>query len=230
MSWINKALLKYLRRVAALGGLVASCAYAGPPMAFKDSWMLMTEASSQSKDLMLNYAFTGTDSLGVGYHNWKTEDLQHKIEHSGVNYTRRLARWNTPDSQANLWLVVDAGNTKVPTAFAGINAGSRMGIMPSVQFDWETTRLYFLLGASTLRGSNGLKVDTYKTQVGFSFFEAQFDEWQPWLILEGKRMTKLMDKTEVTPFLRVIHKSLYLEVGANTDGKPRVGLMKVFYF
>ncbi|MGL4575473.1 MAG: hypothetical protein ACRCV9_11880 [Burkholderiaceae bacterium] len=215
---------------ASMAFAAAATAFAGPPMAFKESWMLMGEASEQNKDVMANYAFTGTDSVGVGYHNWKTEDLVHKVEHSGVNYTRRLARWNTPDSQANLWFVVDAGNTKVPTAFAGINAGSRTGIMPSVQFDWETTRLYFLIGASTLRGNGGLQIDTYKTQVGFSFFEAQFDEWQPWLILEGKRMTKLMEKSEITPFLRLIHKSLYVEVGANTEGKPRVGLMKVFYF
>jgi hypothetical protein len=147
-----------------------------------------------------------------------------------VNYTRRVARWNSPDAQANLWFVLDAGATNAPTAFSGINAGRRTGVMPSVQFDWETTRLYFLAYASTLRGSGGLKVDTYKSQVGFSFFEAQFDEWQPWLVLEAKRMDKLMEKTEITPFLRVIHKSVYLEVGANTDGKARVGLMKVFYF
>jgi hypothetical protein len=37
-------------------------------------------------------------------------------------------------------------------------------------------------------------------------------------------------KPEVTPFLRVISNSLYIELGANLQGKPRVGLMKVIHF
>jgi hypothetical protein len=208
--------------------LWCATAQAGPPMAFKESWMLMGEVSAENKDVMLNYAFTAADSVGVGYHLWKGDGAMPgmRVEHSGVNYTRRLARWNSLDAQANLWLVIDAGPVKDALNFAG----TRTGIMPSVQFDWETTRLYTMASAATLRAKNDVKYDTYKAQVGFSFYEAQFDEWQPWLILEAKHMPRMFEETEITPFLRVIHKSLYLEVGANTEGKPRLGVMKVFYF
>jgi hypothetical protein len=219
----------YRRGAAVLFFLLAAThAHAGPPMAFKDSWMFMGEASSDNKDFMLNYAFTGTDSLGVGYHLWKGDGAMPgmRVEHSGLNYTRRLARWNTPDSQANLWFVLDVGATKDALNFSG----SRTGWMPSLQFDWETTRLYTAVYASTLRAKGGVQYDTYKAQAGFSFYETQFDEWQPWLIVEAKHMPRMFEKTEITPFLRLIHKSLYLEVGASTEGKPRVGVMKVFYF
>jgi hypothetical protein len=215
--------------VVGLAGLLTCAAVlAGPPMAFKESWMLMGEASSENKDVMLNYAFTARDSVGVGYHVWKGDGAMPgmRVAHSGLNYTHRLARWNSPDAQANLWLVVDAGPVKDALNFQG----TRTGIMPSVQFDWETTRLYTMAYAGTLRAKGNVQYDTYKAQVGFSFYETQFDEWQPWLILEAKHMPRMFEKTEITPFLRVIHKSVYLEIGANTEGKPRVGLMKVFYF
>jgi hypothetical protein len=202
--------------------LMHANAWAGPPMAFKDAFMLMGEASADNKDWMLNYSVTPRDAFGVGYHLWKGDGL-HRIEHSGVNYTRLVQRWNKEHSQANLWFVLDAGQFKKD------DEARRFGWMPSVQFDWETTRLYALVGASTLRAGSE-QYDTYKAQAGFSFYEAQFDQWQPWLVVEAKKMPGLMEKTEITPFLRVIHKSLYLELGANTDGKVRAGLMRVFYF
>jgi hypothetical protein len=215
-------LIRLLIIAFALAAGSAGPAWAGPPMAFKDAFMLMGEASSQSKDWMLNYALTSRDAFGIGYHAWKSDNGALRIEHSGVNYTRLVRRWNQEHSQANLWFVLDAGQ------FKRNRESGRTGWMPSVQFDWETTRLYALLAASSLRAS-GAQYDTYKAQAGFSFYEAQFDEWQPWAVLEVKRMPGLNDKVEVTPFLRLIHKSLYLEVGATTEGKPRIGLMRVFY-
>ncbi len=203
--------------------LAAGPVSAGPPMAFKDAFMLMGESSSQFKDWMLNYSVTPRDSIGAGYHLWKSDDGAQRIEHAGVNYTRLLQRWNKENSQANLWFVVDAGQ------FRRNDEPGRFGWMPSLQFDWETTRLYALISASTLRAGSA-QYDTYKAQAGFSFYETQFDQWQPWLVVEARKMPGLMDKTEVTPFLRLIHKSLYLELGANTDGKVRAGLMRVFYF
>lgn len=202
---------------------------AGPLTGFKDSWMVMGEASELNQDWMINRAFTGKDALGVGYHRWKMDGSPHRVEHTGVNYVRRVARWNRPDSQANLWFALDVGTTR-ETHPSGHRMADRTGWMPMVQFDWETTRLYTLVSAATLRGKGGLQYDTYKAQAGFSFYEVNFDEWQPWLVVEAKRMPRFDDKVEVTPFLRFILKSLYVEVGANTEGKPRVAVMKVFAF
>ena len=209
-------------------GIFIGSAYAGPPMGFKDAAMVMGESSSSTKDWMVNYSFTPSDALGVGYHLWKGDGKVPgmRVEHSGVSYTRLLKRWNTPGSQANIWFGVDAGSVTDALNFSG----TKLGVMPSVQADWETTRLYALAFASTLRMRGGPQYDTFKAQAGFSFFEAEYDEWQPWLVVEVKHMPGMYVKPEVTPFLRVISNSLYIELGANLQGKPRVGLMKVIHF
>jgi hypothetical protein len=220
---------KFLKSLVAGWSVIWICsAHAGPPMGFKDAAMVMGEASSSTKDWMVNYSLTPTDAIGVGYHLWKGDGkvAGMRVEHSGLSYTRLLKRWNTPGSQANLWFGVDAG----PVTDALNFSGSKFGVMPSIQADWETTRLYALVFASTLRMRGGPRYDTFKAQVGFSFFEAEYDEWQPWFVIEVKHMPGMFAKAEVTPFLRVISNSLYIELGANLQGKPRVGLMKVIHF
>lgn len=220
------------RHIKILSGLLFSSiipyAYAGPPMGFKDAAMVMGEASAANKDVMVNYSFSSQNALGVSYHLWKGDGKTPgmRVEHVGASYTRLLGRWNNEASQANLWFGVDAGNVRDALNFNG----TRFGYMPSIQFDWETTRLYALVYASTLRTKSSPQYDTYKMQLGFSFFEAEYDEWQPWLVVEAKHMPGMYEKPEVTPFLRVISKSLYIEAGANLQGKPRIGLMKVIHF
>jgi hypothetical protein len=203
-------------------------AEAGPPMGFKDAAMIMGESSSRNNDWMVNYSTSQYNAFGASYHLWrgdgKTPGM--RVEHSGVSFTRLVKRWNNDGSQANIWFGIDAGNAKDALNFSG----TRFGYMPSMQFDWETTRAYALASVSTLRISGNRSYDTYKAQGGFSFYEAEFDEWQPWLVLEVKHMPGMFSKPEVTPFLRFISNSLYLEIGANLDGKPRFGLMKVIHF
>jgi hypothetical protein len=197
-------------------------------MGFKDAVMVMGEASSANKDWMVNYSFTSKDALGASYHLWKGDGKTPgmRVAHTGLSYTRLVKRWNSEGSQANVWFGVDIGNTTDALSFSG----SKFGAMPSVQLDWETTRLDALGYASTLKISGGPQYPTYKMQAGFSFFEAEYDEWQPWFVVEVKHMPGMYAKPEVTPFLRVISKSLYIELGANLQGKPRVGLMKVIHF
>jgi hypothetical protein len=197
-------------------------------MGFKDAAMVMGESSALTSDWMVNYATSKDNAFGVSYHLWRGDGKisNMRVEHSGLSFTRLVKRWNNENSQANIWFGIDAGNTKDNLNFQG----SRFGYMPSLQFDWESTRAYALASISSLRIQGNRSYDTYKIQAGFSFYEAEFDEWQPWLVLEVKHMPGMFDKPEVTPFLRFISNSLYLEVGANTQGKPRLGLMKVFHF
>jgi hypothetical protein len=64
--------------------------------------------------------------------------------------------------------------------------------------------------------------------MGFSFYEANYDETQPWLIFEARRMSMVSDAYEVTPMLRLIHKRFFVEAGANLQGKPRLSFMYVY--
>ena len=70
--------------------------------------------------------------------------------------------------------------------------------------------------------------DTATLRTGFSFYEADYDEVQPWFIVEVRRSRGLTDKNEVTPMLRLIHKRYFFELGVNDASQVRASLMVTY--
>jgi hypothetical protein len=174
------------------------------PMGFKDSWMAMGDFGPNWREGWVNYALTARDAVGVGGLYMRSDDKLKRREVAEVTYTRLLARWNTRDSQANAWLVVGAGSVQ-----GNDFAGSKSLFAPGVQFDYETTRVY-VAASGRLYRANGIKHDYGAVRAGFSFYEVDYEETQPWLIVEARRMRGLSDKTEITPMLRLINKGYFV--------------------
>ena len=76
--------------------------------------------------------------------------------------------------------------------------------------------------------ANGLNHDFGSVRVGFSFYEVDYDQTQPWLVLEARRVRGLSDKTEITPMLRLIHNRYFVELGVNNSRQARANFMYVF--
>lgn len=181
-----------------------------------DSWMLMGDFAPDGRDLALNYAFTRTDALGATLGSWRADaragDNAPRREFAGATYTRLLHRWNLPHAQANLWFAGAAGALR-----RGEREGSQAFAWPAVLADYETTRLYAAAGAKVLRAGNFEQGGAY-VRGGFSFYEVEYEEPQPWFVVEARRTRELITKNEVTAMLRVIHKRYFVELGASRDG------------
>ena len=98
---------------------------------------------------------------------------------------------------------------------------------PGLSADYETTRLY-VSGTARLCRATGLNHDYAAVRAGFSFYEVDYEETQPWLIVEARRMCGLSDKTEITPMLRLINKGYFVEAGINTAKQGRFNFMYIF--
>lgn len=139
-----------------------------------------------------------------------------------ATYTRLVQRWNMPAAQANIWFVGGFG-TVTGNGFPG----SKAVASPGVQVDYETTRVY--AGASArLYRAKGINHDYASARLGFSFYEVDYDQTQPWLVLEVRRMRGLSDKTEITPMLRLIHNRYFVEFGINNASQARANFMYIF--
>lgn len=199
----------------------ATLAHAGP-MGFKDSWMAMGDFGPNWREGWVNYAFTARDAVGVGGIYMRSDDKLKRRELAEATYTRLLARWNTRDSQANAWLLLGIGGVR-----GNDFAGTKTLFAPGVQFDYETTRVY-LSAAGRLYRANGIQHDYAAVRGGFSFYEVDYEQTQPWLIVEARRMRGLSDKTEITPMLRLINKGYFVEVGVNNSRQWRFNFMYIF--
>ena len=55
----------------------------------------------------------------------------------------------------------------------------------ALEADYETRRIYTLVGAETLQSANGIDFNRLRYRGGFSPYKAPFDALQTWLIARG---------------------------------------------
>ena len=122
--------------MAALLGAAPALAHAGP-MGFKDSWMAMGDFGPNWQEGWVNYALTSRDAVGFGALGMRSDDKRLRRTFEEVTYTRLIQRWNTRDSQANLWFAGGIGSVQ-----GNSFSDSRLAWAPGVQADYETTRGY----------------------------------------------------------------------------------------
>lgn len=195
------------------------------PVAFTDSFMAMADVSEESQEASVSYSFRRAWAVQAGGQRWKRDHAgvhEQTREIFDLHLSHRPWRLNTPGSQANLYVQAGIGSGR-----ASERGGTDTVYQLGTQFDWETTRLY-----TAYKGHRYYARDFNHTShavlAGFSLYEVDFDQVQPWLILEGKRISKWSKETEYTLFARFIYRTLFTEIGVNQDGKPRATLMYIW--
>jgi hypothetical protein len=196
-------------------------AHAGP-MGFKDSTMAMGDFGPNWREAWVNHALTPRDALGAGGLYMRSDDKRLTREFAELTYTRLLHRVNGEHSQANFWFVGGAGSLR-----GNDFGGGKTMLAPGVSADYETTRFYASASMRLYRAP-GIKHDFASVRTGFSFYEVDYDETQPWLIVEARRMRGLSEKTEITPMLRLIHNRYFVEFGINNMEQGRFNFMYIF--
>ena len=198
------------------------------PMGFDESFMAMGDFNNNWRESFVNYAITPRDAFGVSATYMRSDDKTKSRTLEEVTYTRLLKRWNAPHAQANLWFQGGIGALQGTNEHIGRGDKlSKFVYTPGVQFDYETTRIYFQATHRLYRASD-INHDYTSMRAGFSFYESGYDKTQPWLILEARNMNGLSEKIEVTPMLRLINKSFFVEAGVNNSREPRFNFMYIF--
>ncbi len=196
------------------------------PMGFKGSTMAMGDFSPNWQEAWVNHAVTPRDAFGAGAVLMRSDDKRVSRNFSELTYTRLLHRVNGEHSQANIWLLGGVGRV------TGNNfTDSKTMYAPGLSADYETTRLYVSATARLYRenlSGKGINHDFASVRSGFSFYEVDYDETQPWLIVEARRMRGLSEKTEITPMLRLIHNRYFVELGVNNMKQGRFNFMYIF--
>jgi len=221
---INKLLTHLLGTILLLSSQHAKAG----PMGFKDSFMVMGDFNNNWRESFINYAISPRDALGISATYMRSDDKTQKRTLEEITYTRLLHRWNMPNAQANLWFSGGIGALQGEDEHPGIDeVFSKTIFTPGIQFDYETTRIYFQATHKLYRASN-INHDYSSVRAGFSFYETDYDKTQPWLIVEARNMNNLSDKIEITPMLRLINKNFFLEAGVNNSAQPRFNFMYIF--
>ena len=222
-----KAVLHLLAMLPMFAILLSQPATAGP-MGFNESFMAMGDFNNNWRESFINYAITPRDAFGISATYMRADDKSKSRTLEEITYTRLLKRWNAPHAQANLWFQGGVGALQGTDKLAGENDEfDKFVYSPGVQFDYETTRIYFQASHRLYRATD-INHDYTSARAGFSFYESDYDKTQPWLILEARNMNGLSEKIEITPMLRLINKSFFVEAGVNNSREPRFNFMYIF--
>ena len=211
-----------MKRFFALMALIANAVAHAGPMGFKGSTMAMGDFSPNWQEAWVNHALTPRDAFGAGAVLMGSDDKRLSRNFAELTYTRLLHRINGEHSQANFWLLGGVGRVT-----GNDFADGKTMLAPGIAADYETTRLYVSATARLYRAS-GVNHDFASVRSGFSFYEVDYDETQPWLIVEARRMRGLSEKLEITPMLRLIHNRYFVEFGVNNMKQGRFNFMYIF--
>ena len=203
--------------------LVAPPAFAHP-VTFPGNLMAMGEVDRHWQDFNAWYTFAPKHAAGPGYMQFDSPDGPREREIPNVHYNYRAARWNWPDAQANIYLQAGIGS-----ATGNDFSGSQTVFLPGLQADYETRRIYFAYRWHGVRGGP-VKHVFNNAQAGVALYAGEYDEWSPWILLDVRKMSNMDMDTEVTPTLRLIHKSLFFEAGAVDGKRLRINVMYNFSF
>jgi hypothetical protein len=202
--------------------LLASINCLAAPMTFKGSTVVMGEGAKDFKRFELSHAVTGKESFGL--RSFTAKGKQKKVRGNSFFYLNRLKRINQINSQTNLWLYLELGKMDLKRS---AQTNSHTYLSPTIQFDYETKRIYNSVSHQILRGEHE-NFDRTQIKSGFSFYQTSYDETQPWFILEIINTNSLSKNISVVPTLRLINKSLFFEAGMSMEGDPKLHLMYTF--
>jgi hypothetical protein len=192
------------------------------PMSYKGSVTTMGEAFKHYSKIETSYAISAKDSIGLKA--FKAKGDGYHVDAGTLFYLKRLMRINEIESQTNLWLYAETGLINIEK---NNHDDDRFYVSPTIQFDHETRRIYSMVSHQILRVAHD-NFDRTKAKVGFSFYKTEYNETQPWFILEISHTNSMSEKLEVIPTIRLINKALYFEAGVSTEGDPKLHLMYTF--
>jgi hypothetical protein len=211
--------LRTLLFAAALSAAVPNATFANP-VSFKDGWGIMPTYAPDWSDLDFNYSLTNKDAIGVS--NFYREGSDSTSDFVIARYNRLISRWNELDSQANVYGSMGVGGRH------DSKHDDSIAVYGSLEADYETRRVYTLLGLETLQSPEGVASNRIRYRAGIAPYLAPFESLQTWIIAQVDYMPEMDDEVTVTPLLRFFLNNYALEVGVSLDGKPFLGAMAHF--
>ena len=196
--------LQYAGVTLAIGLAIAAPEAEARPVSYPGGWTVMQMNNGDMSSLHVHYSPTFADSIGLySERNWG-EDWHF----TGVQYNRLVKRWNTPNSQANLYFKAAAGQADPFGDGADVEAAGFVG----VGADWETRRWFVSYEGRAY--DLGFDQDARQSaRVGVAPYIGDYGDLHTWLMLQVENQPEAETPTTLTPLVRFFYDVQLLEIG-----------------
>lgn len=189
------------------------------PVIYKGGVVVSSANMSSYSDNQLMYSWSNRWALGLNH--WRFSKGDKTTEFGLVKLNHLLYRYNGESSQANIYLhggvgIVDSKIEKSRTKEA---------YMTGFEADWETRNLYSAIKYYYFNTPQVTELSMAQARLGFSPYEAGFDQLQTWFMVQGMIMPDINPKVMITPMMRFFYKNVLWEMGSSTKGEWMLNLM-----
>ena len=196
--------IPYAGGLLAFGLATLSPSAEARPVSYPGGWTVMQMNNGDMSSLHVHYSPTFQDSIGLySERNWG-EDWHF----TGVQYNRLVKRWNTPNSQANLYFKAAAGQVDPFGDGADVEAAGFVGIGA----DWETRRWFVAYEGRAY--DLGFDQDARQSaRIGVAPYIGDYGDLHTWLMLQVENQPEAETPTKLTPLVRFFYDVQLLEIG-----------------
>lgn len=191
------------------------------PVIYKDGIVASSTNMATYSDNQLMYSWHRKWSSGLNH--WRFSFLDGVREYGFLKTNHLLYRYNGQSSQANVYLHAGVGGVYT----SGQEQKVDSALMAGAEMDWETRSLYTAFKYYFFKGKDFEDVSMIQARLGFAAFEADFDDLQPWLMLQVMAMPEanVQDEVIITPMLRFLYKNVMWEMGSSVRGEWMLNIM-----
>ena len=188
-------------------GLIAALMFAhsaqARPVSYPGGWTLIQKNDGERSFINGHYSPTAKDSVGIYLErNW-TQD----VTYIGLQYNRLLKRWNGPQSQANLYGKVSAGQAD---PFG--DEGAKLSGFVELAADWETRRWFaeYKVRATDFAGNESVH---HSARLGVAPYIGDYGDLHTWLMVQVENSPNRDIPISTTPLVRFFKGVQMVEVG-----------------
>jgi hypothetical protein len=179
------------------------------PVIYKGGTMLASQNMSSFSDNQINYSFKQNWATGINL--WRFNHDHKSAEFGFVRLNHLVKRWNTDNSQANIYLSGGTGYTDT-----NLNRkGTKSAYLGGIETDWESRTLYTSLKYYHFYSSNLTDISMTQARIGYSPYLEEFDKLQTWVMVQGMYMGQVEKNVTVTPLLRFFYHNVLWEIGSS---------------
>lgn len=182
------------------------------PVSYPGGWTLMLMNDGDTNSTHIHYSPTAHLSVGYKFEYWRDTEMTL----NAVQMNNLLRRWNSPDSQANLYLKSGIGVAYRDTG--SFDEDARAAGFTGLSADWEDRRSFVSYEA---RYTEAGKIDDFFQQsarVGWAPYAGDYGDLHTWLMLHVAHMPEADDPVAVTPLVRFFKDVHLLEAGVSHRG------------
>ncbi len=204
--------MQYICYTLIVIGLLIQSVHARP-VSYPDGWTLMVMNDGNKNAVHLHYSPTAYTSLGYRLEYGRDKEFTlHAIQMNNL-----LKRWNSKESQANLYLKSGAG-----IVYGDNHAdGSKVGAagFTGIAADWENRRFFTSYENRYLQAGNIDDFYVQSARVGIAPYIGNYGDLHTWLMLQIEHQPESARNITVTPLVRLFKGVHLVEAGMSHHGE-----------